>query len=81
VRPWMRAHPEAKEGLQTGERPSGEKARATRRVLPIFLDPKMSSRDYSGTYGPRKYTTASIPMATSAMKIRAPTTTLSPVSR
>jgi hypothetical protein len=34
-----------------------------------------------GTYGARKYTAASIPIATRATKIRAPATALSPVSR
>ena len=33
------------------------------------------------TYGPRKYTTASIPIATKATKISAPANTLSPDSR
>jgi hypothetical protein len=48
--------------------------------LPALLGLRMSSRGF-GTYGPRKYITASIPMTTSATKIRAPATTLSPVSK
>ena len=78
----MRAHPEAGgEGSQNSEHPSSEKSLAPPgKSLPALLDPRMSSRDF-GIYGPSKYTTAAIPMATNAMKIRVPATTLSPVSR
>ena len=49
------------------------------RYLPLDTRLSLSSRDF-GTYGPRNYTTASIPMATEATKIKTPASTLSPVS-
>ncbi len=67
--------------LHDGEHPSSENSVACRKVLAsLLLGGRMSSYDFK-TYRPRKYTTASIPMTTSAMKITVTATTLSPVSR
>ena len=47
---------------------------------PEGVEKKLQPQVY-GYYGPKKQTTASIPMATRATKIRAPATALSPVFR
>ena len=49
------------------------------RYPPLDARTSLRSRAF-GTYGTRKYTTASIPMATEATKIKTPASTLSPVS-
>jgi hypothetical protein len=66
----MRLHPEAEERLSNRE---------SNYPPLLILEVSLGPRD-SGIYGPRKYTIASIPMATEATKIRTPASTLSPVS-
>jgi hypothetical protein len=68
-------------GLHDGEHPSSENYLAFGEVFACLLLGKSSFSYHFKTYGPRRYTTASIPMTTSATKIRVPATTLPPVSR
>ncbi len=71
MRLWMRLHSKAEECLSNRER----------HYSPLWILEVSLSSCESGIYGLRKYTTASIPMATEATKIRTPASTLSPVSR